>query len=1077
MSSEDEYELNYVKIDGKTEIKLLGADDYAAEMNYFFSTVTEYEQEKIAKKVIKDIEKNMPENTELFKFNVEFSKKFMKIINSNKKKNFNASVNRLLSIDFKNQFIFNYTNLFDVCCIIALFFSEIKKFKITSIDELKNRIKNINLQKYDFYKIYINQKTLKNTKEVNSFSIMNQSKSTDNSSMKDGKDCSDLESDENSFNKKMSEHFFEKNIKNNSVLNSENGYFREEEHKNVLTKDNFLYPSYNKTGSKDLKVSKNDLPIELIFLLIKLKEVKSLIFQIQNLQENFKKLTIIILSNLDWLFVKGIEEVKFDLGNDELQQELDKAFESRTDELYKKNGLMKTKIYYDGSYRARAVNCWEPEGDIFITENKEKKVSNEFVYNNQIVDDCIIYDEKYIYNIYNEFGDLTNIKYIIPVNYSAKNNLIINNSPSNTQPVAQKTSSGAIFYDEYDDFNKTIESFNESIDIFDIDNLDIFNRKNSLDDNNNQESNSQNNEFNNTNSTPFMLRNVSRKFQPHFKMILIYSYFFSKNLKHIKKLNLYFHSSYSYEMYLCFKTNLNFDLTHFLIFMSKIETLEEANFSFNSLDDKTFGYILGMLYKNTKMNKLRLSFFTPDINYYDNSLFNLCSEKKISLTKLFAEFDEYLKKNENNEEKKINDFIMEEKLLNSLELNFINLSNLLKLQLIKNLEELVFRFDIPLPIINKQSYINLLIKFIINLLIMLTFQQNKTHTVKILAPNLEINGNKIPYIKKFFRELSLTDDYNKYDELNKIEKEKMKNKNKKETLGKKKTFNEKEIKIKNEICELSNKSGETEQDIVTQIPQEKIDEYDIDINKNMENYDSSKRYKSMIQKSSTEKAANREKSSDSEKTENKSRKLNPNDSLENLVFQMRIYNIPEIFNFCVMNNLSGLKSINLGNLDEISFKGFLLDYKLNCDKLKNLKSIKIHLGISVLFFKDLEEYILEFININSTKLEEKFLFSNLIIDNEEDMKKLIELVYLKTDIQKLIVTLNYNNIGLLSKLLSTFINEYTSKHRTIINSLVFAMQHPKYKKLNALGMPKYLSEFIMLNKNKMILCNENPDHF
>ena len=41
-------------------------------------------------------------------------------------------------------------------------------------------------------------------------------------------------------------------------------------------------------------------------------------------------------------------------------------------------------------------------------------------------------------------------------------------------------------------------------------------------------------------------------------------------------------------MHLSFKTNLNFDLSHFLIFLNKIDTLKEVNVSFNSLDDKSF---------------------------------------------------------------------------------------------------------------------------------------------------------------------------------------------------------------------------------------------------------------------------------------------------------------------------------------------------------------------------------------------------------------------------------------------------------------------------------------------------------
>ena len=1063
MSSGDEFDLNYVKIDNKNEIRLLGADDYASEVTTFFSTMTEYEEEKIAKKVIKEIEKNIPDNSELLKFNIDFGKKFIKIINANKRKKFYESVNRILSLDFKNQFIFNYTNLYDVCSILALFFSELKKYKISSVEELKARIKKINLQKYDFYKIYVNDKSLKKNKEVNnSSSLMNQSKSTDNSSMKDYND-SIIESDEGSYDKKIYEHTLEKNIKSNSVLNSEKNYLREEEHKKILTQNNFQYPNYNKSASKELKLNKSDLPIEMIMLISKLKEVKCLIFQIQNMKENFKKLSIIILSNLDWLFIKGIEEIKFDLGNEVILQEIDKAFESRAESLYKKNEIIKNNLYYDGNFRARGVNCWEPEGDVFFTLSKEKKSSNVLLFNSQMTDECIIYEDNNIYNIYDEFGNLTNLRYIIPVNYSSKNNLITNTSLI-TQQNDQKTQTNKVFDDDFDEMNKTMDSINDVIDIFDIENLDIFNPRNSLNSNsNNQDNNFENNEPLSNNSTPYMLRNVSVKYLPYFKMILIYCSFFSKTLKNIKKLSFYFPSSYSYEMYLCFKTNLNFDLTHFLIMLSKIESLTEANFSFNSLDDKSFEYIIGILNKNTSLSKLRLSFFTPDINYYDNSLFHLCSEKKISLTKLFSEYNEYLKKDGENQDKKINDFIIEEKLLNSLEINFVNLSNLLRLQLLKYLEELVLRFDVPMPILNKQSYIILIIKFLINLLTMLTFQQNKTHTFKILAPNLELNGSKMPYIRKFFQEISLEDDINRFDEIYRIEKEK-------EKLVRMKTFEDNKINLKeiNDKGELLNKIGESEQDIFSQIPQEKIDDYDIDINKNMENYDSSKRYKSMIQKS-------KQKIDDIELTNSKSRKLNQNDFLENLVLQFKFFNLPEIFNFCKINNLSGLKSINLGILDEITFKGFVYDFKLNCEQLKSLTSIKINLGNSVLSYKNLEEYILEYININSPKLQEKFLLSNLYINKEKDMKELIELVYLKADIQKLIVTINNKNIDLLSKLLSQFISEYINKHKCIVNSLVFALNHPKYQKLKKIEIPQYISKFIFLNIDKMILCNENPD--
>ena len=39
---------------------------------------------------------------------------------------------------------------------------------------------------------------------------------------------------------------------------------------------------------------------------------------------------------------------------------------------------------------------------------------------------------------------------------------------------------------------------------------------------------------------------------------------------------------------------------------------------------------------------------------------------------------------------------------------------------------------------------------------MITFQQNKTKTFKILASNLEFNGKKMPFLRTFFNEISLS---------------------------------------------------------------------------------------------------------------------------------------------------------------------------------------------------------------------------------------------------------------------------------------------------------------------------------
>jgi hypothetical protein len=101
--------------------------------------------------------------------------------------------------------------------------------------------------------------------------------------------------------------------------------------------------------------------------------------------------------------------------------------------------------------------------------------------------------------------------------------------------------------------------------------------------------------------------------------------------------------------------------------------------------------------------------------------------------------------------KRMNDYILDIKLFESFYINLSNLFNLIKAKSLGKLNELIFRFDIPLPLLGKENYIIIIIKFIINILIMITFQKNIIHTVKLLSPQLELNCSEKPYIRQLFK--------------------------------------------------------------------------------------------------------------------------------------------------------------------------------------------------------------------------------------------------------------------------------------------------------------------------------------
>ena len=95
--------------------------------------------------------------------------------------------------------------------------------------------------------------------------------------------------------------------------------------------------------------------------------------------------------------------------------------------------------------------------------------------------------------------------------------------------------------------------------------------------------------------------------------------------------------------------------------------------------------------------------------------------------------------------------MLNEKLLTTFTTNLNNYFNSLKIKTLTNLEELIMRFDIPL----------------------ITFQENKIHTLRILSPYLELNCILMPYIRQLFREISLKDEIKeKMSDINEIKERK-----------------------------------------------------------------------------------------------------------------------------------------------------------------------------------------------------------------------------------------------------------------------------------------------------------------
>ena len=325
-SSDEEFELNYVKIDSKNDIRLLEKEDYELEWESYFTAIRDFNEEKIGKnlqlflkKLIPDTIDKSKDTKDILKINQDYCKQYFRKIKQDNKV-LNPAVNEILATDFKDKFIFNKTNLQHVSNILVYAINEIKKYKISSTKDFLDTINNLNLKKYDFFKIYANYDYLKNRdKEKIDYTFSrasSQCKSTTayssaSNPLKDLYEDSELE--ENNLldlNKYHSEakgiHYIDMNPKNiicSSLLTDDYNYNEEEELKKLLTKECFNYPKANKNTLTEQK----ELPIELILILEKFKNVKTLIFQIQDVNDSFIKRAILILMNIKWLFISDIE--------------------------------------------------------------------------------------------------------------------------------------------------------------------------------------------------------------------------------------------------------------------------------------------------------------------------------------------------------------------------------------------------------------------------------------------------------------------------------------------------------------------------------------------------------------------------------------------------------------------------------------------------------------------------------------------------------------------------------------------------------------------------------------------------
>jgi hypothetical protein len=156
----DNTNINFLKLDTENGSELI--EDLDLEQMELTTSISPFETAYIDGMLIKSFKSilHIPTYQDLVKIDIELAKSLSKIINSDKNQ-LNNIMNRLLSIDFKDNFIFSQNNLSLISIILINIFGEIKKFKISTYVELETKIKSIDFSKYnDIEKKYIKKQIL-----------------------------------------------------------------------------------------------------------------------------------------------------------------------------------------------------------------------------------------------------------------------------------------------------------------------------------------------------------------------------------------------------------------------------------------------------------------------------------------------------------------------------------------------------------------------------------------------------------------------------------------------------------------------------------------------------------------------------------------------------------------------------------------------------------------------------------------------------------------------------------------------------------------------------------------------------
>ena len=233
-----------------------------------------------------------------------------------------------------------------------------------------------------------------------------------------------------------------------------------------------------------------------------------------------------------------------------------------------------------------------------------------------------------------------------------------------------------------------------------------------------------------------------------FLLMILLCYFIS-TFENINKIIVKIYDSFQIEIDSVLKNRKIFLCGfHLLDFFSKFNKIQKLEFDFNCLDSNTFQRFLIILQRNKVLRSMKIQFFPGEDNYYTiTSLSKICTTLNISLSLLNESGGKFLNKTENI-------FDDNEYIINKLLIFFLkNMENLFFLLKRKKLQDVELIFEPPNLLCSNENYINIMIKFFINMFFLIETHDWQCFHFKI--PQLIFDSDKNPELILIFDKINI----------------------------------------------------------------------------------------------------------------------------------------------------------------------------------------------------------------------------------------------------------------------------------------------------------------------------------